>query len=71
MVGQLPERLGQVLSAYYGLDGQPPATYRKIGSQMGLSHSRRAYPPSPAPKHGTIHAMADAAERGGDDGTRR
>jgi allantoin racemase len=37
---------------------------------LNLSHSRKAYPPSPAPKRGTIHAMADATERGGDDGTR-
>lgn len=40
MLAALPERLQQVLVAYYGLDGQRPATYRQIGPEMGYSHSR-------------------------------
>jgi RNA polymerase sigma factor (sigma-70 family) len=40
MMAALPERLQQVLVAYYGLAGGRPATYRQIGPQMGYSHSR-------------------------------
>jgi len=40
MLADLPERLQQVLIAYYGLDGGRPATYRQIGPQLGYSHSR-------------------------------
>lgn len=40
MLATLPERLQQVLVAYYGLDGERPASYRQIGSQMGYSYSR-------------------------------
>jgi hypothetical protein len=29
---------------------------------LGLTHSRKAYPRSPAPKHSVIHAMGDTAE---------
>lgn len=39
MLARLPERLQQVMVAYYGLDGQRPATYRQIGPQMGYSHA--------------------------------
>jgi hypothetical protein len=28
---------------------------------LGLSHSRKAYPRSPAPKHQVVRAMLDAA----------
>lgn len=38
MLLSLPERLQQVLVAYYGLDGRRPATFRQIGSEMGYSH---------------------------------
>lgn len=40
MMASLPERLQQVLGAYYGWDGERPATYRQIGQQLGYSHSR-------------------------------
>ena len=40
MVSRLPERLRQVLVAYYGLDGDPPASYRQLGTRLGLSHER-------------------------------
>ncbi|MCH8167914.1 MAG: hydrogenase expression protein HupH, partial [Proteobacteria bacterium] len=33
---------------------------------LGLSHSRKAYPASPAPRHDVIRAMGDAAEGGAD-----
>ena len=39
MLAGLPERLQQVMVAYCGLDGQRPATYRQIGSEMGYSHA--------------------------------
>lgn len=40
MMAGLPERLQQVLVAYYGWEGSRPATYSQIGSQLGYSHSR-------------------------------
>ena len=40
MLEILPERLQQVLVAYYGLDGDRPATYRQIGPRLGYSHTR-------------------------------
>ena len=40
MLAALPERLQQVMVAYYGLDGHRPATYRQIGPEMGYSHAR-------------------------------
>ena len=45
-----------------------PLTYKLAEAVLGLglSHSRKAYPPSPAPKHEMMRAMADAAERGTD-----
>lgn len=38
LLARLPQRLGQVLTAYYGLDDWPPASFRQIGATMGLSH---------------------------------
>ena len=40
MLAALPERLQQVMVAYYGLNGDRPATYRQIGPEMGYSHTR-------------------------------
>jgi len=40
LVHRLPQRLQQVIVAYYGLDGQPPASYRQLGARLGLSHER-------------------------------
>jgi Asp/Glu/hydantoin racemase len=41
-----------------------PLTYKLAEAVLGLglSHSREAYPASPAPKHDVIHAMGDTAE---------
>lgn len=36
----LPQRLQQVIVAYYGLEGDTPASYRQLGARMGLSHER-------------------------------
>lgn len=40
LVHRLPQRLQQVVVAYYGLDGNPPASYRQLGVRLGLSHER-------------------------------
>jgi RNA polymerase sigma factor (sigma-70 family) len=40
LVGRLPERLQQVVSAYYGLQDDPPLSYRQLGARLGLSHER-------------------------------
>ena len=40
LVRRLPERLQQLIVAYYGLDGQSPASYRQLGARLGLSHER-------------------------------
>lgn len=40
LVLRLPQRLQQVIVAYYGLDGQAPASYRQLGVRMALSHER-------------------------------
>lgn len=40
LVERLPERLAQIIVARYGLNGQPPATYRQIGAALGLSPER-------------------------------
>ncbi len=40
LVCRLPQRLRQVVVAYYGLDGNPPASYRQLGVRLGLSHER-------------------------------
>ena len=44
-----------------------PLTYKlaEAALGLGLTHSRKAYPPSPAPKHDVIHAMVDTAEKFG------
>lgn len=39
-VGQLPERLGQVVVGRYGLGEQPPCTLKELGKEMGLSGER-------------------------------
>lgn len=40
LVRHLPRRLRYVISARYGLDGQPPALYRHIGARLGLTGER-------------------------------
>jgi RNA polymerase sigma factor (sigma-70 family) len=40
LVCRLPQPLPQVIVAYYGLDGQAPASYRQLGARLGLSHER-------------------------------
>jgi RNA polymerase sigma factor (sigma-70 family) len=39
-VSHLPERLRQVIVAHYGLDGDPPVSYRRLGARLRLSHER-------------------------------
>jgi RNA polymerase sigma factor (sigma-70 family) len=39
-VRQLPARLQLVLAARYGWTGNPPATFRQIGEQLGVSRQR-------------------------------
>ena len=39
-VRRLPQRLQQVVIAYYGLEGHPPGSYRQLGAHLGLSHER-------------------------------
>jgi RNA polymerase sigma factor (sigma-70 family) len=40
LLQRLPERLQQVVMAYYGLRDDPPASYRQLGARLGLSHER-------------------------------
>jgi RNA polymerase sigma factor (sigma-70 family) len=40
LLSQLPDRLRQVITARYGLDGHPPRSLRPLGAQLGLSHQR-------------------------------
>jgi RNA polymerase sigma factor (sigma-70 family) len=40
LVRRLPQRLCRIVIAYYGLDGNPPASYRQLGARLGLSHER-------------------------------
>lgn len=40
LLSQLPDRLRQVVTARYGLDGHPPRSLRQLGAQLGLSHER-------------------------------
>ena len=42
-----------------------PLTYKlaEAALGLGLTHSRSAYPASPAPKQDVAHAMVDAAEK--------
>ena len=44
-----------------------PLTYKltEAALGLGLTHSRKACPASPAPKHDVVHAMVDAAEKSG------
>ena len=40
LVSRLGDRLQRVILARYGLDGEPPRSLRKLGTQLGLSHER-------------------------------
>jgi allantoin racemase len=42
-----------------------PLTYKlaEAALGLGLTHSRRGWPPSPAPKPALLHALGDAAAR--------
>ncbi|GIK39625.1 MAG: hypothetical protein BroJett011_34580 [Chloroflexota bacterium] len=40
LVARLPEKLGQVITAYYGLNETPPAWLRQIGASLGVSTER-------------------------------
>ena len=40
LVRRLPHQLHQIMVAYYGLDGNPPSSYRQLGARLGLSHER-------------------------------
>ena len=40
LVGQLPERLGQVIISRYGLGKGPPCTLNKLGKELGLTGER-------------------------------
>jgi RNA polymerase sigma factor (sigma-70 family) len=40
LVSRLPQRLRQVIVAHYGLDDDPPVSYRRLGTRLGLSHER-------------------------------
>ena len=39
-LARLPETEADVVRRYYGLDGEPPATLREIGSSLGFSRER-------------------------------
>ena len=40
LVGQLPERLCQVIVSRYGLEEQPPCTLKELGRELGLTGER-------------------------------
>jgi RNA polymerase sigma factor (sigma-70 family) len=40
LLQHLPERLHRIVVAYYGLQDDPPASYRQLGARLGLSHER-------------------------------
>ena len=40
MIWRLPLHLRQIIVAYYGLGGNPPLSYRQLGTRLGLSHER-------------------------------
>jgi RNA polymerase sigma factor (sigma-70 family) len=40
LVGQLPERLRQVIVSRYGLGEQPPCTLKELGKELGLTGER-------------------------------
>lgn len=40
LVAGLPQRLRQVIVAHYGLDDNPPLSFRRLGARLRLSHER-------------------------------
>jgi DNA-directed RNA polymerase sigma subunit (sigma70/sigma32) len=40
LLQRLPHSLRHIVLHYYGFDGYPPASYRRLGAQLGLSHER-------------------------------
>jgi len=40
LLHRLPDSLRHIVVRYCGLDGHPPASYRHLGAQLGLSHER-------------------------------
>lgn len=40
LVARMPEKLGRVIRAYYGLKGPPAAWLRQIGARLGVSAER-------------------------------
>jgi len=40
LVAHLPGRLHPLVSAHYGLDGAPPASYRNLAPRLGVCHTR-------------------------------
>ena len=40
LLGRLPQHLQRIVVAYYGLEDDPPASYRQLGARLGLSHER-------------------------------
>lgn len=40
LLQRLSPRLAHIVVAYYGLGDQPPASYRRLGARLGLSHER-------------------------------
>ncbi len=40
LVARLPEKLGQVIRVYYGLDGAPAIGLRPLGARLGISGER-------------------------------
>jgi RNA polymerase sigma factor (sigma-70 family) len=40
LIGQLPERLRQVIVGRYGLGEQPPCTLKELGKELGLTGER-------------------------------
>jgi RNA polymerase sigma factor (sigma-70 family) len=40
LVQRLPQRLRDIVVFYYGLNGDPPTSYRQLGARLGLSHER-------------------------------
>ncbi len=40
LVKRLPKRLGEVIEAYYGLEGEEPQTLQAIGEQLGVTKER-------------------------------
>ncbi len=40
LVARLPARLRPIVVAHYGLDGDPPLSFRRLGARLGLSGQR-------------------------------